>query len=273
MRVGRCDQLGDDVVALRDRIVSVAASKKEIRCRYLVAPVPRHRNHVEAVAVAGQVHHFQLRGGERFGKTLTAGERDRVHELLRLQERPDIDVQIQRVNAKPLSRPRQRLMPVPVVGNALGESYHLAQDRNLALLHRLFGVGQSRGAREQILDELIAAFGDNLDGIRGQQLVVAERRGDRAGGLVVFEPGLNVVFAVAPGLEAINADNLPLRQAGCQRDLGIGAFELAFALGPPGNEFEFLLRGRRKSATTGTAAAGGVSSGGLEGSRGFGGPV
>jgi hypothetical protein len=61
---------------------------------------------------------------------------------------------------------------------------------------------------------MMTAFGDDLDRIGRQQLVVAERGGDGARRLVVFEPGLHVVTAVAAGLEAVDADDLFFVQAG-----------------------------------------------------------
>jgi len=61
---------------------------------------------------------------------------------------------------------------------------------------------------------LIAALGNDFDGVRRQQLVVAQRRRDRARPLVVFKPRLHVVVAVAAGLEAIDAHDLLFGQPG-----------------------------------------------------------
>src|SRR5580698_8938303 len=46
---------------------------------------------------------------------------------------------------------------------------------------------------------------DQLDAVGGEQLVVAERRRYRACVRIVFEPGLDVVQAVAARLEAVDA--------------------------------------------------------------------
>ena len=114
------------------------------------------------------------------------------------------------------------------------------------------GRRQLRGARFQAADELRPLLGDDLDGIRRQQLVVAKRRGDGARPLAVFKPGLDVVIAVAAGLEAVDAHDLLFCQPGRQRDPGVGAFELAVVFRPARRKFEFALRPARKSATTGT---------------------
>jgi hypothetical protein len=93
---------------------------------------------------------------------------------------------------------------------------------------------------------MMTAFSDDLDRIGRQQLVVAERSGDSARRLVVFESGLHVVTAVAAGLEAVDADDLLLVQPGCEGDLPVGALEFAFALRLARNEFEFLSGGGEK---------------------------
>ena len=105
---------------------------------------------------------------------------------------------------------------------------------------------QRSGPRLQRLHEMMTAFGDDLDRIGRQQLVVAERGGDSARRLVVFEPGLHVVTAVAAGLEAVDADDLFFVQAGREGNLPVGALEFTFALRPARNEFEFLSGGGKK---------------------------
>src|ERR1700722_4264279 len=91
-----------------------------------------------------------------------------------------------------------------------------------------------------------AALGDDLNRIRRQQLIVTERCGDRAPGLVAFGAGLHVVAAVATRLKAVDADDLLLPESGRERNLRVGALEFAFALRLARDEFEFLLGGGEK---------------------------
>src|SRR3984885_8540394 len=58
--VGRSKQLADDVVTLCNRIVEISAALEKVGGRYLAAPLRRQGNHIEAVAVPGQIHHFQV---------------------------------------------------------------------------------------------------------------------------------------------------------------------------------------------------------------------
>lgn len=100
-RVSGGDQLGDDVVALGHRIVGITARPEKIRSRNLVAPRERHRHHIKAVAVAGQVHHFEFGCGQRPRKPLATREDNRIQKLLRLQHRSDIEIEVKRVHANP----------------------------------------------------------------------------------------------------------------------------------------------------------------------------
>jgi hypothetical protein len=138
-------------------------------------------------------------------------------------KRPDVEIQIHRVDTEPLRGVRQRLMLVPVVGNAAREADHLAKDGDLAVQRAPFAVRQLHGARRQAFDELIAAFGDDLDGVGRQQLIVAQRRRDRARPLIVFKPRLHVVIAVAADLEAVDAHDLFFGQSGRRGDPGVSA--------------------------------------------------
>src|SRR3954462_4032074 len=90
---------------------------------------------------------------------------------------------------------------------------------------------QSRRLCLQDIDELIPFLRQEFDAVGGEQLVVAKRGGNclRAGPRG-FQPRLHVVFAVAAGLERIDANGLLLRDAGGRGDPGIGAFVLDLAL-------------------------------------------
>src|SRR5262245_66116852 len=72
--------------------------------------------------------------------------------------------------------------------------------------------------------ELMPLLRQQLDAVGGQELVVAERGGNRprirSG---IFQPRLHVVLAVAAGLERVDADRLLAREPGRGRDLGVGA--------------------------------------------------
>ena len=137
-------------------------------------------------------------------------------------------------------------MLVPVVGNAAREADHLAKDGDLAVQRAPFAVRQLHGARRQAFDELIAAFGDDLDGVGRQQLIVAQRRRDRARPLIVFKPRLHVVIAVAAGLEAVDTHDLLFGQPGRQGDAGVSAFEFALALRLKWSKLELALGGCEK---------------------------
>jgi hypothetical protein len=58
--IGRGQELGDHVVANGDRIALLAAGLEKIRGGNPVAPGRRQQHHIDAVAVAGEVHHLEL---------------------------------------------------------------------------------------------------------------------------------------------------------------------------------------------------------------------
>ncbi len=84
-------------------------------------------------------------------------------------------------------------------------------------------------------------FGQKRDRIRAEQLVVSDRRGDRAcAGPVGHQPGLRVVIAVAPCFEDVDADNLIARQARGERRLRVGTLEVEFTRRALWHEAELL---------------------------------
>src|SRR5262249_9880502 len=58
--VGRSYQLRDDAAAAGDRIALIASGLEEIRGGHAFAPRQRHGDDIEAIAIAGEVHHLEL---------------------------------------------------------------------------------------------------------------------------------------------------------------------------------------------------------------------
>ena len=118
----------------------------------------------------------------------------------------------------------------PFVRHRTRHGHHPLQHRDLAI-HRLARrAGQSRRLFRQRADEFAALLGEQFDAVGGEQLVVADRGGDRARARPrCAQSRLHVVIAVAAGLERIDPHRLLARQPGCRRDAGIGALELDFA--------------------------------------------
>ena len=87
-------------------------------------------------------------------------------------------------------------------------------------------------------------FGEQRDAVGGEQLVVADRRRDRARARARgAQSGLHVVIAVAAGLERIDPHDLLARQPGRQCDAAIGALELDLAGGPLRRKLEMRRGG------------------------------
>ena len=104
------------------------------------------------------------------------------------------------------------------------------------------GRRRARRVRPQCLDEQVAALGHDVHRIGREQLVVTERRGDRPrAGARILEPRLDVVLAVAAGLEAVDAHRLLARKPGGGRDPGVGPLELGFAVRPMRREAELVV--------------------------------
>ena len=77
-------------------------------------------------------------------------------------------------------------------------------------------------------------------------MIIAERGGDGAAVLIVFESRLDVVIAVSGRLETVNSHDLVFGQSGRSGSFGIGAFELTVILRQSRAELELLLRGGKK---------------------------
>src|ERR1700733_11895364 len=98
----------------------------------------------------------------------------------------------------------QNLVLIPVVRNAARKRYHLAQRFDLVFQRLPLAVREPARFSMEFLDELRSLFGDDLDRVGGEQLVIAERGGDRAAMFIVFEARFDVVAAVASRFEAVN---------------------------------------------------------------------
>ena len=161
-----------------------------------------------------------------------------------LQQRPDVDVEIHRVHAQTFRRVARAS---PVRSMRLGT---VRQNATMRASTAIFFSSASLAAPvsaaafcPQRLDEQIALLRHQVHAVGVQQLVVPERRRDRARIARIFQPGLRVVGAVAADLEPIDANRLFAADPGRRRDLGIGALELDLAARPLRHEAEVLLRG------------------------------
>ena len=129
----------------------------------------------------------------------------------------------------------------PGVRHRAGERDHLLQHGDLAIHRVAVGRDQARGSRAQPGEELVAVLGEQAHRVGAEQLVVADRGRDRLRVLVRGQPRLGVVFAVAAGLERIDADRLLAGEARRCGDLGISLLELSLAPRPVGHEVVLLL--------------------------------
>ena len=203
---------------------------------------------------------------------LAAREHDRVQKLLSLQPRTEVEVKIERMHAEALFGVGQDLVLAPGVRHASGKRDHPAQSLDLVRQRPLSIDRQSRVSRLQIAEEMGTVFGNDLDGIGRQQLIVAKRCGNGAGVRIIFAAGLDVVAAVAGRLEAVNTHDLISGQPGGQGHTGVSALELIVALRPLRREFEFAFRrGKKVGDHRHIDPLCGAS--GLSGLRGFGGPL
>src|SRR5262249_29499568 len=141
--------------------------RKEVGRGYLGAKVLRHRYHIESIAVAGQIHHLELRSRERRAVTLEPGKENRVQELLGLQQRTDINVQIERMDAQSLRGGSELLMETPVVIDGLGECDHRLDDLDLVFHIHPLRARHLHHTIPQRLQELISLFSQKLDAVCG----------------------------------------------------------------------------------------------------------
>src|SRR5262249_62339715 len=87
----------------------------------------------ETVAVAGEVHHLEFGGAENRSISLSARKHDGVQEFLRLQQRTDVQIEIEGMNGKPFRRVRQSVVLAPGVRHAAAESRHALEHRTYSL--------------------------------------------------------------------------------------------------------------------------------------------
>ena len=132
-RIRRREQLGGHVIPLHHRIVGVAVLLEEIGRRHLVAPVSWHRHHVETVAVAGQVHHLSSAALNGAANPLRRANTMEFEKFLSLQQRAEIQVEVQRMDGAAFLRSGQRFMLAPPVRHAFCKRDHFAHDREFPL--------------------------------------------------------------------------------------------------------------------------------------------
>src|SRR6266446_4238699 len=131
--VGRSYQLRDDAAAAGDRIALIASGLEEIRGGHSFAPRQRHGDDIEAIAIAGEVHHLELGRTQYSARSLRAREDDGIQQLLRLQQRTNVQIQIQRMDAEAFGRVRQLVVRAPGIGHASAESDHAFEHPKLPL--------------------------------------------------------------------------------------------------------------------------------------------
>src|SRR5207247_1631000 len=135
----------------------------------------------------------------------------------------------------------------PAVGDGPAKRNHALEYGKLPLQRRFRFVRKLCGLRAQCLDEVISLLSHQLDAVRGQELIVAERGRDRLRSRFrLLEARLHVVCAVAARLEGVNTYDLLLGQPGGKGDFGISAFILDLTSWLLRNKTEFL----RRSANT-----------------------
>ena len=242
----RREQRRDDAGPARDRVALVARLLEEIRGGNPLAQRRRHRDHVEPVAVAGEIHHLELGRGQWRLVALAAREQHGVEQLLGLQQRTDVAIEDRRMDAEPAGRGLGELVVLaPLRSAPFGRTRSCGgAPRSSAPSPSSASPVSSPACLPQHLDELIAMLGHQPDAVGAQELIVADGRRDRPRARPrMRQSGLHVVGAVAAGLEGIDANDLILGQAGGRRDLRVGALECDLALRPLRHEAE-LLGGR-----------------------------
>ena len=147
------------------------------------------------------------------------------------------------MDGQALRRVRQSVMRAPAVRHGAAEGDHGLEHGDLSL-QRLPGIaGQSRRLRLQRPDELISLLRQELDAVGGQQLVVAERGGNRLRPRSrVFQSRLHIVLAVAAGFERVDPNSLFPGNASSGSNPGVSAFILDLALRLLRNKSEFSRR-------------------------------
>ncbi len=91
-------------------------------------------------------------------------------------------------------------------------------------------------------EEFVAVTCEQIHRVGGEKLVVADGGRDRLRVLVRGAPRLRVVFAVAAGLEGVDANRLLAGEAGLRRHLRVGLLEFRLGFRPVGHEVVLPLR-------------------------------
>src|SRR5205807_1903379 len=113
----------------------------------------------------------------------------------------------------------------PFVGHRAAERDHALEGLDLLFERLAWRAGQTRQFRIQHFEKAVALLGDQLDAVRRQKLVVADRARDRAAAGPSDQSGLRIVVAEAASLEGVDANRLLARQAFRSREARISALE------------------------------------------------
>src|SRR5262249_40325622 len=98
-------------------------------------------HHVEAIAIAGEIHQFELGGGERRRIAFGAGEANGIRKLLYLQDRTEIEIKHRCMDTE-ASRRRlgETIVLAPTVRDPATVRDHPLETLDLALHRNLCGA-------------------------------------------------------------------------------------------------------------------------------------
>ena len=140
------------------------------------------------------------------GKASLLGVDNRVEQFLRLQQRTDVAVEGGCVNAFAAISPCELAVRVPRVRHRTADGDHLLKCFDLAVHCVAVSRDEAGSGRVQRGEEFVAVTCDQIHRVGAEKLVVADGGRNRLRVLVRREPRLRVVFAVASGLEGVDAN-------------------------------------------------------------------
>ncbi len=146
------------------------------------------------------------------------------------------------MNAFAAIGPGELAVRVPGVRHRTADGDHLLQRFDLAVHGLAVGRDQAGRGRVQRGEEFVAVTCEQIHRVGAEKLVVADGGRDRLRVPVRGEPRLRVVFAVAAGLEGVDANRLLAGEAGLRRYLGVGLLEFRLGFRPVGHEVVLPLR-------------------------------
>ena len=145
---------------------------------------------------------------------LLARIKQRIDQLLGLQQGPDVTIEHQGMDAPTaVGRLCKPVVLLPDVRDCAAERHHALYSLDF-LQHCFFcGARQLIGDTFELLQITVAVFGKEFDSVRTKELILADGRRNRAlTGPVELKARLGVVGAVAAGLKRIDAHDLVLGQ-------------------------------------------------------------